>query len=166
MKKLFVIPFIILCVSCSSESGKLMQEARKLEASKKAPEALKLYEKIVHDSPGSSQAPEALFHCGELYQTVSKDIMKSASTFESIMDRYPESEFAHKGLFTAGFIFDEQLKNFSKAKSLYEKYLSRYPDSSSAKEVKFLLKNLGRSNDEILQSLQDTTAKQKETAGK
>ena len=139
-----------------------MQEARKLEASKKAPEALKVYEKIVQESPSSKEAPEALFHCAALYRSEKNDLLKAATAYESIASRYPTSEFGHKGLFTAGFMFANEMNNFAKAKSLYEKYLSTYPDSSLAKMAKFELQNIGRSADEILQSLQDTTAKQKE----
>jgi TolA-binding protein len=167
MKKLLLLPVILFCISCSSESGKLLQEALKLESANKTPQALKMFEKIVSDSPSSKEAPEALYHCAALYRTVKNDPLKAASTYESIAERYPKSEYAHKGLFAAGFMFANEMNNFAKAKTLYEKYLSMFPDSSMAKDAKFELKNLGKSPEEILQALQDTTAKQKEpVAGK
>lgn len=162
MKKLLLLlPFVVLLAACSSESSKLMQQARGLEA-KKPQDALKLYEKIVSDSPGSTEAPEALFHCAGLYKAVKNDLLKSASTYESIAERYPKSEYGHKGLFAAAFMYANEMNNYAKAKSLYEKYLTTYPDSALTKDVKFELTNLGKSADDLLKSLQDSAAGRKE----
>jgi TolA-binding protein len=167
MKKYFFIPFIILCVACSSETGKLMQSARDFEAKKKPQEALKIYEKIVKESPGSHDAPEAMFHCAALYRSLNNDLIKSASTYESIAENYPKSTYGHQGLFASAFMYANEMNNQAKAKTLYERYLSTYPDSSLAKMVKFELKNLGKSPDDILKSLQDSSAAKTEpVAGK
>ena len=135
----------------------MLLNAKKAEEAKKPAEALTLYEQLLRDAPNSKQAPEALFRSAGLYTSFKKDILKSAITYLSIADRFPESEFAHKGLFTAGFAFANELNNTSTAKTLYEKYLTEYKDSSLAEMVRFELKNLGKSPDQILKDLQDST---------
>lgn len=167
MKKYFFIPFLIFCLACSSESGRLMQTARDLEAKKKPQDALKIYEQIVKDSPSSKEAPEALFHCAALYRSLKNDPIKSASTYESVAENYQKSTYGHQGLFAAAFMYANEMNNLAKAKKLYERYLATFPDSSLAKMAKFELKNLGRSPDDILKSLQDSsTAKSEPVAGK
>jgi TolA-binding protein len=156
---LFLV-FLILFACTKSDTDLMMLNAKKAEDSKKPAEALALYEQIVRDAPNSKQAPEALFRSAALYRTTTKDILKSAITYLSISERYPQSEFAHKGLFTAGFAFANELNNTTKAKVLYERYLSEYKDSSLVEMVRFELKNLGKSADEVLDALRDSTKTQ------
>jgi outer membrane protein assembly factor BamD (BamD/ComL family) len=160
MKTLFSLLVItaVLFAACSSgsDSGELMSKARGLEEDENPADALLLYEQISRDYPDAPEAPEALFRSAALYYNHEKDILKAATTYELVCDKYPESPFAHQGLFFAAFTYANELGNLQRARVAYEKYLAEYPDSSMATTARFELDNLGKSPEELLQSLQES----------
>ena len=159
MKTLFSLLVItaVLFAACSSgsDSGELLSKARGLEDDENPADALLLYEQIARDHPDASEAPEALFRSAALYYNHEKDLLKAATTYELVCDKYPESPFAHRGLFFAAFTYANELGNLDRARVAYERYLAEYPDSSMAETARFELDNLGKSPEELLQSLQD-----------
>lgn len=160
MKTLFSLLVItaVLLAACSSgsDSGELMSKARGLEEEENPADALLLYEQISRDYPDAPEAPEALFRSAALYYNHEKDILKAATTYELVCDKYPESPFAHQGLFFAAFTYANELGNLQRAREAYERYLADYPDSSMATTARFELDNLGKSPEELLQSLQES----------
>ena len=148
----------VLFAACSSGSGdtaELMSKARGLEEDEQPADAVLLYEQLVRDHPDASEAPEALFRSAALYYKEQRDLLKAATTYELVCEKYPESEFAHRGLFIAAFTYANELGNLERARVAYEKYLRDYPDSSMASTAAFELENLGKSPEELLQSVQD-----------
>lgn len=154
---LFVIAFTLIS-ACSSgtDSKELMSNARDLEEGKKPAEALLLYEQLVQDYPEAPEAAEALFRSAVLYYNEQKDVLKAATTYELVCEKYPETEYAHKGLFIAAFTYENEIGNLDRARVAYNKYLANYPDSSWASEAQFALENLGKTPEELLESLQES----------
>jgi len=154
---LFVIAVSMLAAcSSGSDSKELLSRAHALEQETKPADALLLYEQIVQDFPESPEAPEALFRTAALYYNDQKDILKAATTYELVCEKYPQTEFAHKGLFIAAFTYANELGNYDRARTAYTRYLKEYPDSSMASTAQFELDNLGKSPEELLESLQES----------
>ncbi|MDT8323487.1 MAG: tetratricopeptide repeat protein [Bacteroidota bacterium] len=155
---LFVITAVLFAAcSSGSDSGELMSKARGLEEDEQPADALLLYEQIGRDYPDAPEVPEALFRSAALYYNHEKDILKAATTYELVCDRFPQSEYGHRGLFFAAFTYANELGNLERARVAYTKYLEEYPDSSMAETARFELENLGKSPEELLQSLQEST---------
>ncbi len=115
-----------------------------------------IYQKIIDESPDGDRTAEAMYLLAEISNNIEKQPLKAAALYEQIPDRFPKTEFAHKALYLAAFTYAEALQNLDKARPLYERYLKDYPDSSFAKSARIELDNLGRSADEVLQSLQQS----------
>ena len=159
MTKTFILIFAaaVIIAGCSGQNaGDLLEQANALQKDGKATEALVLYEQITKDFADSPQAPEAMFHCALIYINEQKDPIKAATTYEMIAEKYPESEWGHKGLFAAAFTYANEIGNLERARKAYEKYLKEYADSSMAETARFELDNLGKSAEELLESIQES----------
>jgi TolA-binding protein len=162
MKHSSIILLALLFIAgCSKSPSDLLTDARALQESGKKQDALALYERIAAEYKDAPEAPEALFRSAQLYHELQRDIMKATVTYELIAERYPESTFAENALFTAGFNYANEIQNLTKAREVYGRFLQRYPKSKLAPSAQAELANLGKTPEEILQSLQsnpDTAA--------
>lgn len=159
MKKPYLLLFLaaFLLVGCSGQDASdLMQQAAKLQQEGKTAEALALYEQITKEYDDAAVAPEAMFRCALIYVNEQQDPIKAATTYELLAERYPDSEWGHKGLFAAAYTYANEIGNLQRARESYEKYLKQYPDSSMAETARFELDNLGKSPEELLESLQQS----------
>ncbi len=73
--------------------------------------------------------------------------------YATVYQHYPEYEKAHQALFMLGFIYDSDLKDFDKARRYYELYIEKYPEGVFADQIDMLIKNLGKSDEELLEEL-------------
>ena len=64
-------------------------------------------------------------------------------------------------MFLKAFTFDNDLKDYENARKYYEEFLAKYPNNEFAESAKFLLDNLGKSDEELRQIIEQ---KQKENA--
>lgn len=152
---ILVISTMMLLIGCSGQDASdLMKQAADLHEDGKTSEALALYEQVAKDFANAPEAPAAVFHCALIYINEQKDPVKAATTYELITEKYPDSEWGHKGLFAAAYTYANEIGNLPRAREAYQKYLKQYPDSSMAETAKFELENLGKSPEELLESLQ------------
>lgn len=159
MKNRFIPLFLLLALlaGCAGQDASdFMDQAASLQEEGNTGEALALYEQITRDFADSPQAPEAMFRCALIYINEQGDPVKAATTYELVSEKYPESEWGHKGLFAAGYTYANDLANLDRGRAAYEKYLEQYPDSSMSDTVRFELENLGKSAEELLQSIQES----------
>ena len=152
----FLFAFFFLTCSYTTDKD-LMTQAEQAVKTKKIDEAIRLYERVVTEFKDGKYAAEAMFRMGGLYLGEQKKPLQAIAVYRELAEKYTPSEYAHKGLFIAGFTYANELKNYPEAKKVYEEYLTKFPDSSMAKTARFELANLGKSPDEILNRLQDTT---------
>ena len=137
------------------DASSLMEQASALQQDGKASEALAIYEQITRDFADAPQAPEAMFRCALIYINEQGDPVKAATTYELVSEKYPESEWGHKGLFAAAYTYANDIGNLERGRTAYEKYLEQFPDSSMADTARFELENLGKSAEELLESIQE-----------
>ncbi len=87
-----------------------------------------------------NQAPLAI----DYYQRITKD--------------FPNFSRAAEAYFMLAFTYDENLKDLEQATIAYERFIKQYPAHDFADDAAILLKNLGKSDEEILQELEASLA--------
>jgi outer membrane protein assembly factor BamD (BamD/ComL family) len=103
--------------------------------------------------PNSDKTPEFLFSAAQtskLLQTYDKCI----SLFDWIIEKYPTNPKAENASFMKGFLFDNDLKDSATAHKFYNEFIEKYPKSEFVDDAQMLIKNLGKSEEEILKELQ------------
>ncbi len=98
-------------------------------------------------------APEFLHRAAETARTL-RNIPKAIDLYDWIIDKYPTHARASTSLFLKAFTYDNDLKDFEKAGKYYHEFLSKYPNDEFAESAKFLLDNLGKSEEELKQMLE------------
>ena len=83
---------------------------------------------------------------------------KAIRLYEKIHETYPQHEKAGQSLFMVGFIYDNELNDDTKAKEGYEQFVKTYPDNDFVDDATFLMSNLGKTDDEIIESFGNQTA--------
>ena len=172
MKNIFriVVPiaFMVLIASCQSPEkkaqGRLMGLEKELEKDTgKLPDKKKMYDVFIAyknfcDSfPKNDSAAEYLYRAGRLASGLTY-LIEAVNCYDRVYTKYASSKRAPFCLFMEAFIYENQLHGMERAKKLYEEFLKKYPDHQLAKDVKFSLEHLGKSDDELIKEFE---AKQK-----
>ena len=103
--------------------------------------------------PNSDKSAEFLFSAAQtskLLQTYDKCI----SLFDWIIEKYPTHVKAENSAVMKGFLFDNDLKDTATARKFYLEFIDKYPKSEFVDDAQMLIKNLGKSEEEILKELQ------------
>ncbi|MDQ3015581.1 MAG: tetratricopeptide repeat protein [Bacteroidota bacterium] len=111
-------------------------------------------EAAVMAQPELPSAPEYLHRAAETARTL-RDIPKAISLYDWIIKRYPQHERGATALFLKAFTYDNDLKDYTNAKVYYEDFLVKYPNNEFAESAKFLLENLGKSDEELRQIIEE-----------
>lgn len=115
-------------------------------------------EAAVMAQPKLPAAAEYLHRAAETARTL-RDIPKAITLYDWIIEQYPNHPRGATSLFLKAFTFDNDLKDFENARIYYEEFLKKYPNNEFAESAKFLLENLGKSDEELRQIIEK---KQKE----
>lgn len=67
---------------------------------------------------------------------------------------FPQSEQAQQALFLKAFHMETVEENKEEAKKLYRKFIDEYPENIFVKDAKFLLENIDKTEEEILQEFE------------
>ncbi len=105
-------------------------------------------------NPSSANAPVYLFKAAEVAKSV-RSFTKSMNLYDWILQKYPNYEKAPTSLFLKGFLIENELGQISEARKIYEQFLKQYPKHDLADDVEFLIENLGKSDEEILQMIEE-----------
>lgn len=103
--------------------------------------------------PGSKEAAEYLYKGTEVSRTL-RTFSKSLSMYDWILDQYPDFEKAPTAMFLKGFIIENELKNNDLAREVYNAFLEKYPDHQLRDDVQFLLDNIGKTDEEIMEMIE------------
>lgn len=104
--------------------------------------------------PGKENTPEILFKSAEVAKSI-RTFPKSLALYDWIIEKYPSYEKAPTALFLKGFIIENNLKDDVKAKEIYDQFLAKYPSHDLADDVQFLIENIGKTDEEILQMIEE-----------
>lgn len=117
------------------------------------PQLAQAYLNHVEAFPDEAEAAKKLYDAGGLFMSVG-DSEKAIAAWQKVLDSYSTSKWAKNALIEQAFISENVLQDLEKAKVLYEKFIEKYPNDEFTDDAEFSLKNLGKSPDEVLKSLQ------------
>jgi tetratricopeptide (TPR) repeat protein len=109
---------------------------------------------VNYSSYGDSLAPQYLYKASGIYMN-SDNPKKALSALNEIIRKYPDFDKLENCYFLRGFIFDDQLKKYDSAKNAYNEYLKKYPNGDFADDSKVLIENLGKSEEEVFEKLEE-----------
>ncbi len=109
---------------------------------------------------GSDASAEYLYKASETARTM-RATVQALEIYDWLMRDYKGNKRAAQALFLTGFTYDNDLHNLDKAKAAYEEFLKKYPNDEFASSAQFLLDNLGKTDDQLLEVLQKKAAEQK-----
>ena len=110
-------------------------------------------------SPGGEQVPELLYKAAETARTV-QAFGKAIELYDWLIESYPDYEKVSQAMFLKGFTLDNDLRRMEEARQIYETFLAQYPQDDFADDARFLLDNLGKTDEEIIQSFGEVEAEQ------
>jgi tetratricopeptide (TPR) repeat protein len=104
-------------------------------------------------NPNNPNSPDNLFKAAEVAKSL-RTFPKSLSLYDWIIDSYPDYEKTATSLFLKGFIIENNLGDDEKARQVYNEFTERFPDHELADDVQFLIENLGKTDEEILEMIE------------
>ncbi len=102
--------------------------------------------------PTDTTSALPLYRAAEVVRAMNKPA-KAAEIYQLVYDRYPTFSKSPESLFMLAFTYDEDLKNFDAARKVYNDFLGKYPNHSFADDTEMLLRNLGKTSEEMLREL-------------
>lgn len=110
-------------------------------------------------SPKDAQSPALLYKAAETARTI-QAFSKAIELYDWLIDKYPNFENVAQAMFLKGFTLDNDLRRLEEARQVYEDFLAAYPQDDFADDARFLLDNLGKTDEEIIQSFGGSQAEQ------
>lgn len=104
-------------------------------------------------SPEKENVPGHLYKAAEVARSM-RTFPKAMSLYDWLIERYPDYDKSSTALFIKGFILEQDYGREEEARAIYTRFLAEYPDHEMAESAQFLLNNLGKSDEEILQSIE------------
>ncbi len=120
----------------------------------KANQFINIAETFAAAQKESEMAPMMLHQAGETARSI-RDYRKAIEIYDMIYEQFPDFEKAPQALFLKAFTLDNDMQQKDQARELYELFLEKYPDNEFADDTQFLLENLGKDDEEIIQSFQE-----------
>ncbi|MCC6726999.1 MAG: tetratricopeptide repeat protein [Saprospiraceae bacterium] len=103
--------------------------------------------------PEDSTSMKYLAKAGETARLL-QQFDKALEIFSKIEKNYPNTKEAGAAMFMKAFTLDNDLKRLDEAKTAYEAFLQKYPKDEFADDAQFLLKNLGKSPEELIKEFE------------
>ena len=117
-------------------------------------EFIELSEQLAGRAPaGDTLAALPLYRAAEVASALGNP-RRAAALYERIHTQYPTFHRAPESLFMLAFTYDEYLNDLTTARRYYEEFLENYPENGFADDTEVLLRNLGKSDAEILEELE------------
>ena len=165
--KYFIATFLTVTIlaACESSDGgkeKLLSDITYLEqeiGAEARPDAEKLdtlmvkLENYASAFPQDTLSANLLYRAGEIAR-MNGQFEKALEIYEGIIGKHTEAPEAARALFMKGFTLDNDLKRLDEAKAVYEDFLQKYPNDDFADDANFLLKNLGKTEEEIIREFE------------
>lgn len=136
-------------------------EERNRELNKKVAVAcMKEYMQFVDKFPEDTLSAEYLFRLSDLARALG-DNSKALNTLDTICKSYPEYKRIPECVFLQGYYYDQLFHDTIKAKEYYHAFLETYPEHPLADDTKQLLSMFGKSDEEIIKSIEGKVPKSK-----
>jgi tetratricopeptide (TPR) repeat protein len=119
-----------------------------------ANKAIKAFTDFAYNCSNDSLCPIYLIKTAQVAQSIN-NIPQAKIVLDKCIEEFPNSKHRPAAMFLLAQLYDEAtyLNNEAEAKSIYEKIISEYPKSDWAKSSKGALNFVGKSDEQIMQSL-------------
>jgi TolA-binding protein len=157
-KLLSILVLSVLVIACSSPKEKLLNQITKLENSDSAfsigqiTDLYWAYTSFVEKYPDDEHSPEFLFKAAQRSNILNKS-QDGIILMQKLIANYPHSKFCEQALFSIAFSYENNLNDFGNARKFYDQFLQKYPNSELAEDAKLSIENLGKSDEEFLESI-------------
>jgi len=184
MRMLFVLLLsVVLLASCQTDSAKapavetmdaatlskkiaetrnqIYNEKDNKFDSNKAMEYIQYCQSFATVAPQDPEAAKYLFQAAETARSIKK-YNRALAIYDQIYNNFSSYPKAPQAMFLKAFTLDSEMQQYDKAKVLYEEFMAKHPQDEFADDTKFLLENLGKSDEEIIKQFEEQQAKMKE----
>lgn len=154
---------IVFMVACSSAKTKIKENIiqceevvfgdkgaipDKLEVKK----LLDLYSDYFKKYPEDTTNASQLFKAAEL-NCYLQEYNKAIAIYDTIASTYPKFSKIPDCIFMKAYVYDAYLQRINKARQIYTDFIERYPNHEFTDDAQMALLYLGKSNEEILESI-------------
>ncbi len=101
--------------------------------------------------PAAPLAPENLLEAAKMAEYF-KQYERALSLYAFVAQQYKDPNTRGNAMFMRAFTMDDKLSRLDDAKLAYIEFIEEYPEHPLNKDAQFLLNNLGRTEEEIIQS--------------
>ncbi len=108
---------------------------------------------FVEAFPKDSLSVNYLSKAGEIAR-IQRQYEEAISIFDKIEKNYPNTKAAAAAMFMKAFTLDNDLKKLEEAKAAYEAFIQKYPNDDFTDDAQYLLKNLGKSPEELVKEFE------------
>lgn len=175
MKNLFPFLLLILMVVISSCGGRsalvskidkaeagLKADSLKIPDNEKVKEVQALYLSFSKEYPSDTLAPEYLLKAADL-ATFLHDYKTTIGLYDRILTDYKQFSKAPQALFLKAFTYDQYIQDPMKAAELYRQFISLYPNHDLADDASQALLFCGKTDEEIMQMLQERAVEESDS---
>ncbi len=103
-------------------------------------------------APSHPGVPENLYKAAEVARSI-RTLPKAMTLYDWILEEYPAYTDYAKVMFIKAYLMEYEYQDLDAARKLYEQFLAKYPSHEFSESAKFLLNNMGKSEEEILSEL-------------
>jgi len=145
-------------IACQSPKEKSIDKITQLESQDSvfSPENIKklevAYQEFAEKYPDDELAPEYLFKAGQRCNVINEH-QEALRLFQLLRQKYPKHKMAEEALFLQGYVYENSLHDLENAKKIYEEFINQYPKSELTEDAQLALVNLGKTPEEILESM-------------
>jgi len=117
-----------------------------------AEQATKAFYEFSTNCKEDTLAPVFLIKAGQVSQSIKK-YTQAQSFFKKCIDEFPNFKSRGAAMFLLAQLYDDAsiLNNESEARTIYHQVIREYPESPYANDAKACIKNLGKSDEELIQ---------------
>ncbi len=160
MKRIYfaLLSITIVLAACQSPKEKLIDRIKTLEVSDSVfnvnimTELNSAYLEFTEKYPDDAHTPEYMLKAAQRSSVLGKP-NEAISLFDKIIEKYPNSNFCEDAMFLKAFTYENNLNEANKARETYAAFIAKFPKSQLAEDAKISLKNVGKTDEEILQGM-------------
>ncbi|MEL6357812.1 MAG: tetratricopeptide repeat protein [Bacteroidota bacterium] len=136
---------------------KLFQQLADANTGRLNEEAAKTYlsaaQILAKDYPTDTSAALPYYKAAEVARALGQS-KTALEIYQQVIEQYPGFHKVPEARFMLAFTYDEDLNDLTSAKAAYEQFIQLHPEHTFADDAEMLLRNLGKSDEEILRELE------------
>lgn len=126
--------------------------------SNKAMEYIQFCQSYAKVAPEDPNAAKYLFQAAETARSIKK-YDQALKIYDNIYANFSSYPKAPQAMFLKAFTLDSEMQNYDEARKLYQEFMTKHPQDEFADDTKFLLENLGKSDEEIIKQFEEQQKK-------